>query len=229
MDLSSQKRARICKRKRLAKNRKRNQRKVEVRSAKRRKTVSSNVSCLSTDEINFPTMYAESFWENYKQAQDWQQKHNVAWWKSRCIALEHENRILRSKLRELVQHSNYSEAHPTPSNSHYNPLNNSSEEANLEFHVDEDMLSFLEKSIRHKMELKKNRDAEKLESREINENHNHPGIREIQDHEKMENAKELYGTAAAKIIAMETALQMAVDRYRDQTKPQYWPNIPLNP
>ncbi|XP_063990212.1 gem-associated protein 8-like [Diachasmimorpha longicaudata] len=221
MEVSPQKRARICKRKRLAKNRRRNKRKIEVRSANRRKIASGH------EEMDF-SMTADTFWENYKVAQDWQQKHNVAWWRSRCIALEHENRILRSKVRELTQHSNYNEP-STPSNSHYNSLNNSSDEGNLEFHVDEDMLNFLEQSIRHKMELKKSRESETADSRLNNEGDCPPVIREIQDHEKMENAQELYGSAATRIIGMETALQVMVDRHKDQAKPHYWPNIPLNP
>ncbi|XP_015113175.1 gem-associated protein 8 [Diachasma alloeum] len=222
MELSPQKRAKICKRKRLAKNRRRNKRKVEVRSANRRKITSGH-------EMNFSTMTANTFWENYRVAQDWQQKHNIAWWRSRCIALEHENRILRSKVRELAQHSNYNEAYPTPSNSHYNALNNSSEEGNLEFHVDEDMLNFLEQSIRHKMELKKSRESEKFGSGVNDENDCPLVFREIQDHEKLENAQELYGSAASRIIAMETALQVTVDRHKDRAKPRYWPNIPLKP
>ncbi|XP_068612557.1 gem-associated protein 8 isoform X1 [Brachionichthys hirsutus] len=39
--------------------------------------------------------------------------------------------------------------------------------------------------------------------------------------------KKLYGQDAPKILAMETAMQLAFDRNRDLRGPKYWPVIPL--
>ena len=38
----------------------------------------------------------------------------------------------------------------------------------------------------------------------------------------------LYGTGAAMIHGMETALQLTYDRYRDAKKSMLWPQLPLN-
>lgn len=39
--------------------------------------------------------------------------------------------------------------------------------------------------------------------------------------------KKLYGENAAKILAMETAMQLTFDRNCDLKQPKYWPVIPL--
>lgn len=39
--------------------------------------------------------------------------------------------------------------------------------------------------------------------------------------------KLLYGTGAAMIHGMETAVQMSFDRNTDIKQPKYWPNMPL--
>lgn len=39
--------------------------------------------------------------------------------------------------------------------------------------------------------------------------------------------KKLYGKDAAKILAMEAAMQLTFDRNCDRKQPKYWPVIPL--
>lgn len=48
-----------------------------------------------------------------------------------------------------------------------------------------------------------------------------PGERRVAEMEK------LYGDEAAKILAMETAMQLIFDRNCDKKQPKYWPIIPL--
>lgn len=48
-----------------------------------------------------------------------------------------------------------------------------------------------------------------------------PGARRMAEMEK------LYGDEAAKILAMETAMQLIFDRNCDKKQPKYWPIIPL--
>lgn len=101
---------------------------------------------------------------------------------------------------------------------------------NLEFHVNEEMLSFLEQSIKHKIELKKKREAELSAEQEEEKNKDEciqGGAAWVQT--RNTNAKLLYGAASATILAMETALQTTVDRHKDKAKPQLWPVIPLKP
>lgn len=105
---------------------------------------------------------------------------------------------------------------------------NTEENENLEFHVNEDMMSFLEQSIRHKVELKKKREEEsciKKEEEEDEDGSIQGGAAWV--HTRNNNAKLLYGDASSAILAMETALQTTIDRHRDKAKPQYWPVIPI--
>lgn len=44
---------------------------------------------------------------------------------------------------------------------------------------------------------------------------------------RMAEMKKLYGAEAAKIQAMEAALQLTFDRNCDKKQPKYWPIIPL--
>lgn len=99
---------------------------------------------------------------------------------------------------------------------------------NFEFHVNEEMMSFLEQSMRHKYELQKLKESEisMKKEKEDEENMNiQGGAAWMQT--RNTNAELLYGEASPTILAMETALQTTVDRHKDKAKPQYWPVIPL--
>jgi hypothetical protein len=123
------------------------------------------------------------FWENYYNALGWQERHQVAYWKSRSIALEYENTLLHQYLRQICNDENQGyfkvQKHiskiPTScsvssprgkkwSMKQQANRNNSSkkqekrEDSNqdeFEFQVTEEMMDFFEQSIRHKMELSK--------------------------------------------------------------------------
>lgn len=103
------------------------------------------------------------------------------------------------------------------------------ESDDFEFHVNEDMMSFLEQSIRHKIELKKKNESELLTNakEEADDASIQGGAAWMR--KRNSNAKLLYGEASPTILAMETALQTTVDRHKDKAKPQYWPIIPLKP
>lgn len=156
--------------------------------------------------------------------------------------MEYENQILRDKLKSLVsricnqsdqQHASYKRE--KSGYKHQDVIEEcedtrSNEEAeNLEFHVDEEMMSFLEQSMRHKFELRKLKELEtRSKKREEEENISIQGGAAWM-HARNSNAKLLYGEASPTILAMETALQTTVDRHKDKAKPQYWPIIPLKP
>lgn len=164
-------------------------------------------------------------------------RHSITWWRTRCIALEYENQILKDKLKSLVCQSSQQYTSHKRKKSGYKYQNGGekceetrfNEEAeNLEFHIDEEMMSFLEQSMRHKFELKKLRESETCIKKRKEEEENIQGGATWM-HARNSNAKLLYGEASPTILAMETALQTTVDRHKDKAKPQYWPIIPLKP
>lgn len=218
------------------KKRRREQIKFEVKLAKRQAFISErNNTFLAKEKSVGIAMQADSFWENYTAAQEWQRRHSVTWWRTRCIALEHENQILRDKLRSVVCQQNAKRKEENKRSKHRNVEErqatiSSDETENLEFHVNEDMMSFLEQSMRHKIEMKKKKELESSSKRDKEEEEDvgiQGGATWMQA--RNSNAKLLYGEASPAILAMETALQTTVDRHKDKAKPQYWPIIPLKP
>ena len=103
------------------------------------------------------------------------------------------------------------------------------DEDSIEFQLNEDMMAFLAQSMKHKIELKNQRESENSNYECISENMESTLIEggQVWFQKRNEDAKLLYGEASSKILAMETALQTTVDRHKSKAKPQYWPNIPL--
>ncbi|XP_014223863.1 gem-associated protein 8-like [Trichogramma pretiosum] len=186
-------------------------------------------------------MEASAFWENYDAAHEWQKKHNVTWWKTRCFALEHENHILRETIRRLRQHPEADitsfpqpcqnmqsqQVHQTFESAYMDDDDNEHIEDDLQFCMNEDMMNFLAQSIQHKKELQNQKEANKDTLAANNEDQTKIDIGVNRISNKLKDARLLYGEASSKILGMETALQTTIDRHKDKTKPQYWPNIPL--
>jgi len=210
--------------------------KIEVRSAKHWRVFPEYNVLNPRETPAMDTMHADAFWKNYAMGQDWQKRHNITWWRSRCIALEHENQVLRDKMRLLAQRRDYhdipkSDYHAEDNGDdaqagHHADLNTNSED--LEFNVTEDMLNFFETSERHKRELREKYGPKKTVHEKNSEETPIIGGAESARMRK-EEANLLYGEAGFKILAMETALQSIGDRFEDIANPQYWPNIPLKP
>ena len=163
-------------------------------------------------------------------------RHNVIWWKTRCIALEHENNVLKNTIRSLVNQSN---------NQHFSKNADSEEldlvddentideeekldEDSIEFNLNEDMMTFLAQSMEHKIALKNKRESQ-VTTNELKLDHDYEAIEGGQAwfHKRDKDAKLLYGEASSRVLAMETALQTTIERHKMKAKPQYWPNIPL--
>ncbi|XP_015184785.1 PREDICTED: gem-associated protein 8-like [Polistes dominula] len=245
MEFLSRRRNRNRRKKRNLKRRQRECMKFGVKSVKSQRLLKEcvNVNFSKEEVIIGNTMQADAFWKNYVAAQDWQKKHSVTWWRSRCLALENENEILRNKIRSLIGSNNkqsnnkqtVSKQQQQQQNTYkqnpnfredYNE-NGYQNEEDLEFHVDEDMKTFLEQSLRHQMELKQKRDQELTDINLENLAFIESGL--FCKQARNENAKLLYGDAGPTIMAMETALMATIERHKDKSKPQYWPNIPLRP
>jgi gem associated protein 8 len=120
------------------------------------------------------------FWENYYSALEWQERHQVAYWRSRSIALEYENNLLHQYVQSLVcndgnpSYSTVPKHHSKTSSNRdvhsprekkcntnkqlrSEPSGNKEHDPDEEFEflVTEEMMDFFEQSIRHKMELSK--------------------------------------------------------------------------
>lgn len=148
--------------------------------------------------------------------------------------------MLRNKVRLLAQHRTCPNT-VTQENNHYYKENNDEEtqEENyteykdiedVELNVTEDMLKFLETSERHRRQLKQNRKSKKIVHKKevfVEESPIIDGAESVRT--RKEDADLLYGNDSFKILAIETALQTAMNKYKETFNPHYWPNIPLKP
>lgn len=151
------------------------------------------------------------------------------------MALEYENDVLRNKIRSLLNQSHNSDAVKTEANYYKKEIKEDQEveaaydDEEFEFTVTEEMLSFLEKSERHRREMKQKHKSHNATYQEENAEESPITGGAASARARKEEANELYGDASCKILAMETALQATLDNYKDKVKPQFWPNIPLKP
>lgn len=90
------------------------------------------------------------------------------------------------------------------------------------------MITFLEQSIRHKMELKKERDNEIEEFSKSSCGVQYQDTLFKNSERTEKDAMLLYGSAYPNIIAMEATHLAALDNRKDYKKCFYWPNIPLH-
>ncbi|KYN15546.1 PREDICTED: uncharacterized protein LOC108764909 [Trachymyrmex cornetzi] len=165
------------------------------------------------------TMQADAFWKNYAVTQEWQKRHNITWWRSRCVALERENKLLRDKVRSLAQSRGYRDTRENY-NYYVDNDNDDAEEDNdtqsdtnedLEFNVTEDLLKFFETSERHKREMRLKRECSETEDEEENlEEESFVGAAESTQVKKDE-ADLLQGDADSKILVMETTSQSTIE------------------
>ncbi|EGI70625.1 PREDICTED: uncharacterized protein LOC105146670 [Acromyrmex echinatior] len=167
------------------------------------------------------TMQADAFWKNYAVAQEWQKRHSITWWRSRCIALEHENKLLRDKVRSLAQHrgyrgfrENYNYRADNDNDAQEDNDTESDTNEDLEFNVTEDLLNFFETSERHKREMQLKRESSETEYEEENLEESFVDAAESTQMKKDE-ADLLQGDAGSKILAMETTPQSTIEQYED--------------
>ncbi|XP_063606096.1 gem-associated protein 8-like [Penaeus indicus] len=100
------------------------------------------------------------------------------------------------------------------------------EEESME--VSEDFLEFLQKSEQHRVEWKIRKVKKALdEEKQSEDSESNSKPKEHPDVVRSREMHQLYGEAAARIHAMETAVQLSFDRISTLYQPQYWPNIPF--
>ncbi|XP_068250049.1 gem-associated protein 8-like isoform X1 [Palaemon carinicauda] len=108
---------------------------------------------------------------------------------------------------------------------------NDTEDEGEDLDVGEDMLEFLEKSQKHRMEWRVRKASIKNGgtgmfltpvSMQDTIAQEHPDVTRNRE------MKQLYGLASPRIHAMETAIQLSFDRISTLHRPQYWPNIPIH-
>ena len=184
------------------------------------------------------------FWENYNRAYEWQNSSRISHWQARARALEVENALLRDFIhRELQENTSQRCTQP----SHGPSLNQSSGdnasrpvkivkpcepdifEAHPSDEVEEELLAFYEKTIRHQLEREKKRSEDKRRDSEqsLSDDEKVASMGPVISAKKSTDMALLYGTDSPKILSMELSMQINFDMNRNKSHAQLWPNIPL--
>lgn len=129
---------------------------------------------------------------------DWHKQDQIAYWKSRALSLELENRMLHNCIRNayVKQIQDYE---------NYVKMQNTSPVVDGVTHEEKKCNEALPTVAPDKL----------------------PPPEQVGEARRRE-MRQLYGSMTPKIIGMETAVQLNYDLQLDQHRPRYWPNIPLN-
>lgn len=185
-----------------------------------------------------------SWAENFTYAATWQLKHQVAYWKSKAIALEYENKLLHDIIRKSggnvlsredntpISCSDNEETDELVSNESENEIEQEEVQEVYEdgdFVVSEEFIQFLRENKKFRDDAKRERERLKAEQRVEEKN--------IKDMESAppelaenphDNLQRLYGDDSDRIAALESSLRSQYISFCDREKPMFWPNIPFN-
>ncbi|KAM9830790.1 gem-associated protein 8 isoform X2 [Syngnathus typhle] len=171
------------------------------------------------------------YWQHYGQAMAWHQRHRRAYQK----ALEAASGPIYRRQRER-----YADWRACQSDSEEEEESSSDDEiecdvSNME--ISEELRQYFAQTEKHKEELRQQQqlEAEQGDSyvpadRDLRSTGRQASVApptERPGERRGAEMKKLYGEDAAKILAMETAMQLTFDRNCDRKQPKYWPVIPL--
>ncbi|XP_068632787.1 gem-associated protein 8-like [Battus philenor] len=173
-----------------------------------------------------------SWAENFTVAATWQLKHQIAYWKAKAKALEYENQVLHTIIRQnhftesVVENKLHTEEDQMD-NVETEIENNEESQEDAEFEVSEEFIQFLTENAKYKEDAR--RERERLRAKNEEEESKLVSVESQEtSEERQQNLKQLYGSNWQKIAALEMALQSQFMHDTDRDKPMYWPNIPFN-
>uniref|UniRef100_A0A1B6FFI4 Uncharacterized protein n=1 Tax=Cuerna arida TaxID=1464854 RepID=A0A1B6FFI4_9HEMI len=198
-------------------------------------------------------------WDTYfHECKSWQDKHKLAYYRSRCMALEFENQMLFEQIHSLIEENGVfaaergltptmrlpeipgrqterAKASTTPKKQGKTDEHSAASDSEIVCNVNEDMMNFLEDNIRNKLSLKKkHQEGEHSKSndgdakRKENES-KRQGPKQPMGQKRKEEHDQLYGKDSAMIQALETSVQLNFNRVIDTLKPELFMTDPLNP
>ncbi|XP_077423626.1 gem-associated protein 8 [Vanacampus margaritifer] len=172
------------------------------------------------------------YWQHYQQAMAWHQRHRRAYQKAFEAAY--------GPIYHRRQRARYADWRARQSDSGEGASSSDSEiecdVSNME--ISEELRQYFAQTEKHREELRRQQQLEAerhdnyvpadqdLRGRASRQASVAPPS-ERPGERRAAEMKKLYGEDAAKILAMETAMQLTFDRKCDLKQPKYWPVIPL--
>ncbi|XP_058509462.1 gem-associated protein 8 [Solea solea] len=176
------------------------------------------------------------YWQHYYQAMAWHQRHRRAYRK----ALEAAYGPGYSQEQFPCSPQRYADWHAPKSDKGDEGDEESSSDSEIEcdvsnMEISEELRQYFAQTERHREELKKQMEAEQQDCYVLADQDLRSGSQkstgappiERPGERRVAEMKKLYGQDSAKILAIETAMQLTFDRNCDRKQPKYWPVIPL--
>ncbi|XP_037013401.2 gem-associated protein 8 isoform X2 [Artibeus jamaicensis] len=163
------------------------------------------------------------YWRHYYQAMAWMRSHQMAYWK----AVEP---YFRSPCTREVQTWGVEEEEEETDSDEGVECDLS----NME--ITEELRQFFAETERHREERRRQQQLDERRLKDyVNADHDlyYKTSRSVEPpserpgEQRQAEMKRLYGDSAAKIQAMEAAVQLSFNKHFDRKRPKYWPVIPL--
>ncbi|KAM6892805.1 gem-associated protein 8 [Lycodopsis pacificus] len=184
-------------------------------------------------------MYSR-YWQHYQQAMAWHQRHRRAYRKALEAAYGPTYSQGRSPGSQRQRYADWNAGEDDGDGEDGDEESSSDSEiecdiSNME--ISEELRQYFAQTEKHKEELKKQQqmEAEQHDSyvpadqdlRGVSRRSSAAPPSDRPGERRGAEMKKLYGKDAAKMMAMEAAMQLNFDRNCDLKQPKYWPVIPL--
>ncbi|XP_074482913.1 gem-associated protein 8 [Sebastes fasciatus] len=194
---------------------------------------------ISTVKSLFSSPVYNRYWQHYEQAMAWHQRHKRAYRKALEAAYGHAySQEHRPSSHQQQRYADWNAGEGDSDDGDEESSSDSEIECDVSnMEISEELRQYFAQTEKHKEELKKQQqmEAEQHESYVPADQDmrgaswrssaappaERPGAR------RGAEMKKLFGKDAAKIMAMEAAMQLNFDRNCDLKQPKYWPVIPL--
>ncbi|KAG6454629.1 hypothetical protein O3G_MSEX008795 [Manduca sexta] len=199
-------------------------RKRKRKSAKKKQHLKKS---LHRYKHNHFSITMSSYAETFTAAATWQLKHQIAYWKSKAVALEYENKLLHDVIKKNCMKT-WSDDNQTveSSQSSVKSESESEDDENDEFEVSEEFIQFLKANSMYKEDAKRERERLKAQTLVEEKSMEFEDIPETVN--SFEKWKELYGKDWRRIAALEMSMKCSFIQENDKQNSMYWPNIPFN-
>lgn len=181
------------------------------------------------------------YWQHYQQAMAWHRRHRRAYWNAweaaygpgygqqRCPGRRERYADWRTGESDREEAEGVDEESSSDSNIECDVSN---------MEISQELRQYFAQTEKHREELRK----QQQQMEEEQQNSYAPADQDLHALSWRNSAappterpgerrgaemKKLYGTDAAKILAMETAMQLTFESHCDLKRPKYWPVIPL--
>ncbi|KAL7369778.1 hypothetical protein ABVT39_008635 [Epinephelus coioides] len=192
---------------------------------------------ISTVMSWFSSPVYSRYWQHYQQAMAWHQRHRRAYRKALEAAYSQEQCPGSHQQRYVDWNAGEGDSKDGEDGDEESSSDSEIECDVSNMEISEELRQYFAQTEKHREELKKQQqmEAEQQDSyvpadqdlRGVSWRSSAAPPSERPGERRGAEMKKLYGKDAAKILAMEAAMQLNFDRNCDLKQPKYWPVIPL--